>query len=247
MAFGCSFLAARPYSYGLRINNLDRPQVNLRVHLGCLLSFPPSKGESRSQDSPSDRERLPARKRQRPGQGTQSPARPHRPSTTKVKRHVTAFVPALESAPPVTPQTRFDCLAESSLAFRRVLLAALLWASSILNTRGTPRAPVYQTGRMTPYPISGNCRMTSHVGTLERRPFSFGHALLSKEPDVCVCPAVPGGHSFHEPKHMISPYEKRSLGYPLATPGPLPVRHRLLSNLQDKGLESSLTVRPFHR
>ena len=26
--------------------------------------------------------------------------------------------------------------------------------------------------------------------------FTLGLALLPKKPDVCVCPAVPGGHSF---------------------------------------------------
>lgn len=45
--------------------------------------------------------------------------------------------------------------------------------------------------------------------------FILGLALPSKGPDVCVCPTVPGGHSFHGPRApMISPYEKRSSGYP---------------------------------
>ena len=95
--------------------------------------------------------------------------------------------------------------------------------------------------------------MASHVGTLEHRPFKFGHALLPKKPDVCVCPAVPGGHSFREPdgsrfhpaKVEARVTRGRRLPLDLATPGPLPVRHRLLPDLQDKGFVLYVALAPF--
>ena len=82
-----------------------------------------------------------------------------------------------------------------------------------------------------------------------------GRALLPKKPDVCVCPAVPGGHSFREPDG--SRFHPAKVEARVTRRGGVSLRYRntwsspssapSLARPSKQGLRALCGTRPFHR